>query len=219
MHNISVLWNPQGNQTVHRRNVDTDLIWYIWSVTKPFLLCWILRTIKERMTQVLTAKLVEERKQAFFSSLQFPSLRLSSLSLCSIMCAIQLLSSCSLWKLALTMPAEGIQLDRVGGEAAVGNHLLAKDTDGTNTGKMLVQQQPKKSFWQADRQTQKPEKPTASWGITACRFDAENLAARQPASYLTRKELKHWSLVFTGKVLVSLLNDWGKWKSGQVVMI
>lgn len=47
------------------------------------------------------------------------------------MCAIQLLSSCSLLKLALAVAAEGIQLDSVGGEAAVGNLLLAKGTDGT----------------------------------------------------------------------------------------
>ncbi|CAB1453377.1 unnamed protein product [Pleuronectes platessa] len=48
-------------------------------------------------------------------------------------------------KPALTVPAQGLQLDGVGGEPAVGNHLLAKGTDGTNTGKMFVQQQSKKS--------------------------------------------------------------------------
>lgn len=37
------------------------------------------------------------------------------------------------------MPAGRIQLDGVGGEAAVGNHLLAEGTDGTNTGKMFAQ--------------------------------------------------------------------------------
>lgn len=30
-------------------------------------------------------------------------------------------------------------MDGVGGEAAVGNHLLAEGTDGTNTGKMFAQ--------------------------------------------------------------------------------
>lgn len=67
MHNISVLWSLQGNQTAHRWNVDIDLIWYFSSVTKPFLLSWILRTIKERMTQVLTAKLVGRGNRRFFS--------------------------------------------------------------------------------------------------------------------------------------------------------
>lgn len=102
------------------------------------------------MTQVLTAKLAGKGSRHFFPhifpSLQFPSPRLSSLPLQSIMCALQLLSSCSLSKLSLTMPAEGIQLDRVGGEAAFGNHLLAKGTDGTNITKMFMQQQSKKSF-------------------------------------------------------------------------
>lgn len=97
------------------------------------------------MTQLLTAKQAGKEASIFplhiFSSLQFPSLRRSSLSFYSIMSAIQLLSSCSLSELALTVPAQGIQLDRVGGEAAVGNHLLAKGTDGTNTSKMFVQQQ------------------------------------------------------------------------------
>lgn len=176
MHNISVLWSPQGNQMVHCWNADIDLIWYIWSVTKPFLLSWILRTIEGRMTQVLTAKLFGRGSGRFppdiFSSLQFLSRRLRSPSLFSKMCAIQLFSSCSLWKLALTTPAGRIQLDRVGGEAAVGNHLLAKGADGTNTSKMFVQQKSKKSFWPADRQTQEPEKLAVSWSISACRLDA-----------------------------------------------
>lgn len=60
------------------------------------------------------------------------------------------------------MPAERIQLDRVGGEAAVGNHLMAEGTDGTNTSKMFVQQQYKKSFRVSDKQTQKPEKHAVS---------------------------------------------------------
>lgn len=48
------------------------------------------------------------------------------------------------------MPAGRIQLDGVGGEAAVGNHLLAEGTDGTNTGKMFAQAAIQEgSFWQA----------------------------------------------------------------------
>lgn len=57
MHNISALWSPQDNRMVDRWNADIDLIWYIWSVTKPFLLSWILRTMEEMVTQVLKAKL------------------------------------------------------------------------------------------------------------------------------------------------------------------
>lgn len=148
MHNISVLWSPQDNRMVDRWDADIDLIWYIWSVTKPFSLSWILRTLEERATQVLKAKLFGRWSRLvsahIFSSLPFLSLTLRSLLLCSKMCAIQLFSARSLWKLALTMPTGRLQLDRVGGEAAVGNHLLAEGTDGTNSVKMLVQQQCKR---------------------------------------------------------------------------
>lgn len=193
MHNISVFWSPQGNQIVHRWNVDTDLIWYISSVTKPFLLCWILKTLKERMTRVLTASL--EKETVSFRHIFSPYCSLyrwgSAVSLLLHNVCHPAVVIFSLSKLAPTMPAKGIQLDRVGGESAVGNHLLAKGTDGTNISKMFMQQRSKKSFWQADKQIQKPEKPTGSWGSTASRFDAESW---QPGSKWATWGAKHWSL-------------------------
>ena len=223
MHNISVLWSPQGNQIVHRRNVDTDLIWYIWSVTKPFLLCWMLRSIKAGMTQLLTAKLAGEEADIFLGifSPRCSFHRWDSAASPSVMCAIQLLSSRSLLKPALTVPAQGLQLDGVGGEPAVGNHLLAKGTDGTDTSKMFVQQQSKKSSWQADRQKHRNlRSPQRAEGLPRADLGCRNPGnpGGERESYPKCKELKHRSLVFTGKVLVSL-NDWWKWKSGQAVMI
>lgn len=77
------------------------------------------------MTRVLTAELSVRGKGCFFSLL---NRLLSSSRLCCDMCSLAVAIP-----LDLTTPAETTQSGRVGGEAAVGNHLLAKGTDGPNT--------------------------------------------------------------------------------------
>lgn len=135
---------------------------------------------KRGLTQVLKAKpfgrwssLVSAH---IFSSPPFLSATLRSLLPRSKMCAIQLFPARSLWKPALTAPTGRLQLDRVGGEAAVGNHLLAEGTDGANSVKMLVQQRSKR---------QKPEELPLSWHTAPC----EHLAAGGLSEALRVKEL------------------------------
>lgn len=55
------------------------------------------------------------------------------------------------------MPAEGMQLDRVGSEPVVGNHLLAKGTDGANISKCLWSSDPQSL---SDRMTDKYRNPS-----------------------------------------------------------
>lgn len=50
-------------------------------------------------------------------------------------------------------PCQRRESDWAEWEVRIGNHLLAKGTDGTNTSKMFMQQQSKKSSLQADSQT------------------------------------------------------------------
>lgn len=128
-------------------NADTDLIWYMWSVTKPFLLSWILRTIDERMTWVFTAKLFR-RGNGPPSPHQFsvtetrqpssPRLR----DVCHPAVAILFpLKSCP-----RTMAARRVRLDGAGGEAAIADHLLARGAQMAQTSQF------ERSFWLADGQ-------------------------------------------------------------------
>lgn len=172
-------------------------IFEVWQ--NHFLLGCILRTIKERMTQALTAELPGKMFSPHCRSCQRDA---GSLSLCSIMCAIQMLSSCFLSKRALTTAAEGTRLDRVGGESPVGNHLPAKKKKGTAGAN------------------------TPARCCCAAAIQEVSLMGRQSGtetgethSGQRTSQLKHWSCVFTGKVLVSLLSDRGKWKEWTGLVI
>lgn len=151
-------------------NADIDLIWCMWSVTKPFLLSWILRTIDERMTWVFTAKLFRRGNGRPSPHHSFLSLRLGSLPpLDSVMCAIQLLPFCSLWK------AGRVRLDGAGGEAAIADHLLARGAQ------MAQISQFEKSFRQTGKR-KKPEKPLGEReGTCHCmQIGCKNLKVSKP---------------------------------------
>lgn len=120
-------------------NADIDLIWCMWSVTKPFLLSWILRTIDERMTWVFTAKLFSRGNGRpspdTLSSSQFSvtETRQPSSPRLRDVChpAVAILLPLKSWP--RTMAAGRVRLDGAGGEAAIADHLLARGgTDGTD---------------------------------------------------------------------------------------
>lgn len=90
------------------------------------------------------------------------------------MCAIQLLSSCS-FSQSCPWPCQQRESNWTEWEVRLRLVITCwlKAQMAQTPPRCSCSSNPRKSFWQADRQTQKPEKPTASWGITACRFDAE----------------------------------------------
>lgn len=192
-----VLWGPQGNHIVHRWNVDTDLIWYMWSVTKPFLLSWILRTIKERMTQLLTAKLAKKEAGIFvpvFSPLctfhRWDSAAFSLTLQCVLSSCYHLAPSWS-WPWPWQQRESNWTVWEARLRLVISCWLKAQMAQKCS--KMFMQ----KSFWQVNGQKQKLQKATESWRHMCMQKNTElpNM---------------HWSLALKGKVSVSLLNDWAK---------